>query len=174
MLIKIPVGQNTFSILKWILDYFLPNIFASNNISFYEAIKWQSLSKWVLGWLESVNQIPWSSFPDPVFIQRIDTMAQSHWWHKKERLCLSVSPIQRYTTVHLVTITDLFPCLDLTLIVKSISASNIWFLRANKQPSLPLHSTYGNSNVKRSDSEINRPNTAHDSSYFMVERRPKT
>ena len=82
-----------------------------------------------------------------------------------------------YPTPHFssrVTVATPFPCLASALAVKSVSASDICFLRANKQPSLPLYSADGNSNVRGSNSEINRLNPAHDSSYFMVQIRPKT
>lgn len=83
-----------------------------------------------------------------------------------------MSPTQLHTSALLVA-TQL-PCSTSALAVESISAADTCFLRANKQPSLPLYSADGNSNVRGSNSEIKRLNTARDSSYFMVERRPET
>lgn len=55
---------------------FYPTLLSVKMSPFGEAIKWQFLSKWVLGWLESVNQISCSS-PDPVFIWKHESTAQA-------------------------------------------------------------------------------------------------
>lgn len=131
------------------LDYVLLSIFACKNVSFLWGGKMQFLSKWVLGGLESVNQISCSS-SDPMFIWGHELVAQDPGWAKKEGL--SLSPTQLHTSALLVA-TQL-SCSTSALAVKSISAADICFLRVNKQPSLPLYSTDGNSNVRGSNSEI--------------------